>query len=167
MDTSFNIEDNLSDNKKYEQIISQLKFVLMKEDNVLSSLANLTSILKETFKKISWVGFYLFDGKRLYLGPFQGKLACTNIELGKGVCGSSALSKETIIVSDVNEFPGHIACDPNSKSEIVIPILNGKELYGVLDLDSTYKNSFNEIDKKYLEILIKYFSDNILIIKTK
>ena len=112
--------------------------------------------LKQTFDKISWAGFYLFDGKKLYLGPFQGKLACTTIELGKGVCGTSAEKRETLIVPDVNKFPGHIFCDADSKSEIVIPIIKDSSLFGVLDLDSSSYNSFNEIDKKYLEEIVEY-----------
>jgi len=162
MSSGLYIESNLTENEKYKVILEQLSYILLKEDNPLSSLANLTALLKQTFDKISWVGFYLYDSKRLYLGPFQGKLACTNIELGKGVCGKSAANKISIIVPNVNEFPGHIACDPESKSEIVIPVLIGEELFGVLDIDSSSLNSFNETDKKYLESVCKYLSDKIL-----
>ncbi|MDP4115047.1 MAG: GAF domain-containing protein [Bacteroidota bacterium] len=162
MSSGLYIESNLTENEKYKVILEQLSYILLKEDNPLSSLANLTALLKQTFDKISWVGFYLYDSKRLYLGPFQGKLACTNIELGKGVCGKSAANKISIIVPNVNEFPGHIACDPESKSEIVIPVLIGEELFGVLDIDSSSLNSFTETDKKYLESVCKYLSDKIL-----
>jgi len=130
---------------------------------LLSNLSNFTAALKQTFEKISWVGFYLYDGEKLYLGPFQGKVACTKIELGKGVCGTSALKKETIIVRDVNAFPGHIACDDGSNSEIVVPILKENELIGVLDLDSYHLNAFDETDKKYLEELTKFLAEKIFI----
>ena len=117
---------------------------------------------KQSFDKISWAGFYLYDGKKLYLGPFQGKIACTQIELGKGVCGISALKRETIIVPDVDKFPGHIVCDSDAKSEIVVPIIKDGNLFGVLDLDSSLLNSFNETDKIYLEKLCKFFSEKII-----
>src|ERR1035437_7741984 len=115
--------------------------LLDRGDNYLSNLSNLTAAIKQTFDKISWAGFYMFDGAKLYLGPFQGKIACTSIELGKGVCGNAALHQKSIIVPDVDKFPGHISCDSESKSEIVIPIIkkdksgsSSKEiLLGVLD----------------------------------
>jgi L-methionine (R)-S-oxide reductase len=150
------IDKNLPLDEQYIKLIEQLKSLLDKNDNWLSSLSNLTAVLKQTFDKISWAGFYLFDGNKLYLGPFQGKLACTIIQLGKGVCGTSAQNKETVIVPDVNKFPGHIACDADSKSEIVVPVIKDGSLFGVLDLDSSSYNSFNEIDKKYLEEIVKY-----------
>ncbi|MFN3693564.1 MAG: GAF domain-containing protein, partial [Ignavibacterium sp.] len=105
--------------EQYELLIKQLKSLLSKEERLITNLANLAAALKQTFDKISWVGFYLFDGEILYLGPFQGKIACTTIKIGKGVCGTAAEKGETIIVPDVNKFPGHIFCDPDSKSEIV------------------------------------------------
>jgi GAF domain-containing protein len=137
-------------------LIEQVKSLLNKNDNWLSNLSNLTAVLKQTFDKISWIGFYLYDGEKLYLGPFQGKLACSYIELGKGVCGTSAQKRETVIVPDVNKFPGHIICDADSKSEIVIPIIKDGSLFGVLDIDSYFINSFNEFDKKYLEVIVEY-----------
>lgn len=133
----------------------------MKEDNLISNLSNFTAIIKDTFDKISWVGFYLFNGEKLYLGPFQGKVACTNIEIGKGVCGTAARKRETIIVADVNKFPGHIACDSSSKSEIVIPLIQTGKLLGVLDIDSYELNSFGIIDKNYLEEICKFLCDEI------
>ena len=117
------INNELSIEEKYRLLSKQLKALLNKEENILSNLSNFTAALKQTFDRISWVGFYLYDGKKLYLGPFQGKVACTVIELGKGVCGTAAETRETLIVEDVDLFPGHIACDPESRSEIVIPIL--------------------------------------------
>ena len=151
----------LDDDERYRLLISQIKSLLSKEDNLISNLSNLTAVLKDTFEKVSWVGFYLFDGQKLYLGPFQGKVACTNIEIGKGVCGSSAARRETIIVPDVEEFPGHIACDSNSKSEIVVPLIHDNRLLGVLDLDSYAYNSFNKTDEEYLEEICKFLSEEI------
>jgi GAF domain-containing protein len=150
------IDKNLMLDKLYSMLIEQVKSLLNKNDNWLSNLSNLTAVLKQTFDKISWIGFYLYDGEKLYLGPFQGKLACSYIELGKGVCGTSAQKRETVIVPDVNKFPGHIICDADSKSEIVIPIIKDGSLFGVLDIDSYFINSFNEIDKKYLEVIVEY-----------
>jgi len=134
---------------------------VLKEDNLISNLANITAALKQTFDKISWVGFYLFDGKKLYLGPFQGKVACTNIEIGKGVCGKSAQMKKTVIVPDVHQFPGHIFCDVDSKSEIVVPLLKENKLLGVLDLDSTELHSFTETDGVYLEQICNFLTKEI------
>jgi GAF domain-containing protein len=148
--------------QKYKALLSQIDSLIIKEDNVMSSLSNLTAILKSTFERISWVGFYLYDGHKLYLCPFQGNLACTNIEIGKGVCGLAANNRETIVVPDVENFPGHIACDARSKSEIVVPIVKNDELFGVLDLDSYAYNSFDDIDKTYLEKVIDYLVQKIL-----
>ncbi len=155
------VDKNLSIVEQYEMIIPQIKSLLDKRENLISNLSNLTAVLKQTFDKISWVGFYLFDGEKLYLGPFQGKVACTTIEIGKGVCGASALRKETVVVPDVNKFPGHIFCDADSKSEIVVPILKDGSLFGVLDVDSAEYNSFNETDKKYLGKIIEILSTKI------
>ena len=149
--------------EKYRLLIKQLKELLNRNDNEVSNLSNLTSALNQTFVKISWVGFYLYDNKKLFLGPFQGKVACTTIEIGKGVCGTAASKKETIIVPDVDKYPGHIVCDVNSKSEIVVPLIKQDgELYGVLDLDSSEYNSFNETDKIYLENICKFLVEEIL-----
>jgi len=163
MAEEFKVPFALSDKERYEVLLPQIKILLSKDDLLLSNLSNFTAALKQTFEKISWVGFYLFDGEKLYLGPFQGKVACTKIELGKGVCGTAALKKETIIIRDVNSFPGHIACDDGSNSEIVVPILKGTELIGVLDLDSYQFNAFNEIDKKYLEELSGFLAEEIFV----
>ena len=151
----------LDDDERYRLLISQIKSLLSKEDNLISNLSNLTAVIKDTFEKVSWIGFYLFDGQKLYLGPFQGKVACTNIEIGKGVCGTSAEKRETIIVPDVDKFHGHIACDSNSKSEIVIPLIKDDRLLGVLDLDSHDYNSFGKTDKEYLEEICKFLCEEI------
>ena len=155
------IENHLAEEERYRLLTSQLKSLLTKNDNLISNLSNCIAAIKEVFDKVSWVGFYLFDGEKLYLGPFQGKVACTTIEMGKGVCGTAASRNESIIVTDVHKFPGHIACDSGSRSEIVVPILRRDSLIGVLDLDSYDFNSFDETDKKYLEEICKFLSDEI------
>lgn len=156
------INSDATIDEKYQLLIKQIKSLLRKEDNLITNLSNFTAALKQTFTKISWVGFYLFDGTKLYLGPFQGKVACTEIQIGSGVCGTSAKERKTIIVDDVDNFPGHIACDVESRSEIVVPIFKEDKLFGVLDLDSTTYNSFNETDKKYLEKLVNFLSKEII-----
>jgi len=162
MAETFVIDKDLSLEEKYKLLLSQLKSLLTRKENLISNLSNLGAAIKQAFDNVSWVGFYLFDGKQLYLGPFQGKVACTIIQLGKGVCGTSAQTRKTIIVPDVNKFPGHIFCDENSKSEIVVPIIKNGELFGVLDLDSTSYNSFDETDKKYLEEICSFLTSEII-----
>ncbi|MCJ7554372.1 MAG: GAF domain-containing protein [Ignavibacteriaceae bacterium] len=162
MAETITLNKDVSIDEKYKLLIKQIKSLLNKNENILSNLSNFTAALKQTFNKISWVGFYLYDGKELYLGPFQGKVACTKIQLGKGVCGTSAKKRETLIVPDVDKFPEHIACDVESKSEIVVPIIKDDKLYGVLDLDSSSLNSFDETDKKYLEELVNFLVNEIL-----
>ena len=148
--------------EQYQLLVKQVKSLLDKNDNIISNLSNFTAALKQTFEKISWVGFYLYDGNELYLGPFQGKVACTKIQIGMGVCGTSAMNRETIIVPDVDKFPGHIACDVESRSEIVVPLIKSDKLYGVLDLDSVSLNAFNQTDKKYLEEIVDFLVKEIL-----
>ena len=156
------IDKNLSLEEQYKNLLSQVEYLLDEKDHLITNLANLSAVLKQSFEKINWAGFYLFDGKKLYLGPFQGKIACTQIELGKGVCGTSALKRKTIIVPDVDKFPGHIVCDSDSRSEIVVPIIKNNNLFGILDLDSSSLNSFDETDKTYLEKLCKFLSEKII-----
>jgi L-methionine (R)-S-oxide reductase len=156
------VDNTATLDEQYILLVKQIKNLLVKEDNLITNLSNFTAALKQTFSKISWVGFYLYDGSKLYLGPFQGKVACTQIKIGSGVCGTAAEKLETIMVPDVDKFPGHIACDVESRSEIVIPIIKQDKLFGVLDLDSTEYNSFNETDKKYLEELVDYLSKEII-----
>jgi GAF domain-containing protein len=161
MADEISIDKHLAEEERYRLLTSQMKSLLVKEDNFISNLSNFTAAINDTFEKVSWVGFYLFDGKKLYLGPFQGKVACTNIEIGKGVCGTSAGKRETLIVPDVNKFPGHIFCDSSSKSEIVAPLLKNNKLIGVLDLDSHEYNSFGETDKIYLQEICKFLCEEI------
>jgi len=162
MAEEISIDRHLADEEKYRLLFSQLKSLLEKDDNLISNLSNFTAAINDTFEKITWVGFYLFDGKKLFLGPFQGKVACTNIEIGKGVCGTSAAKRETIVVPDVNKFPGHIFCDTSSKSEIVIPLVKNDKLLGVLDLDSYEYNSFGNTDKDYLEEICNFLCEEII-----
>lgn len=119
-------------------------------ENEISILSNSSAFFQMMLEDISWVGFYLYENKELILGPFQGKVACTNIQIGKGVCGTCAKTKEIYIVDDVHQFSGHIACDANSNSEIVIPIIIDDNLYGVLDIDSTSFKRFTQDDAKIL-----------------
>lgn len=145
--------------EKYRELFPVLKSLITAEENQLSNLANFSALLKENFPVISWVGFYLFDGTELYLGPFQGRTACTRIKLGKGVCGTAAEKRETLIVEDVHKFEGHIACDAGSNSEIVVPVVKQDALFGVLDLDSYDFSAFDEIDKNYLEQYVNYLAE--------
>lgn len=145
------IDKYKTDEEVYANLIPQLSGLLDPDEPVISNLSNVTAAIKQSFNKISWVGFYLIKDNILYLGPFQGNVACTSIEVGKGVCGSSVKNKSAICVDDVDKFPGHIACDSGSKSEIVVPLLASGKVIGVLDLDSYNYAAFNEIDQINLE----------------
>lgn len=140
----------------YKEIIPQINALLEGESDVVANLGNVAAVLKMAFPSISWVGFYLRKQDELVLGPFQGKPACVRIRWGKGVCGTAAAKKETVVVPNVHEFPGHIFCDPESKSEIVVPLIRNAEVLGVLDVDSNQFNSFDEVDREYLERLANY-----------
>ena len=139
--------------EQYESLIPQIQALLEDEHDLVANLANVTAALKEQFGWL-WVGFYIVKDDELVLGPFQGPVACTRIKKGKGVCGMSWLKAETLIVPDVEKFPGHIACNSYSRSEIVIPVTRHNEVIAVLDVDSDQLNAFNVIDKKYLEQII-------------
>ncbi len=144
---------------KKEELLQSAKSLLKTQPNQTALLANASAFLNETLPKINWVGFYLFDGQKLHVGPFQGRVACSSIELGQGVCGKSAASKQNIIVDDVTSYQNHIACDSNSRSEVVIPIFVNQQLFGVLDVDSPIYNRFDLQTVQFLEdfvqILIK------------
>jgi GAF domain-containing protein len=140
--------------EQYQSINPQIKGLLEGETDLIANLANISGALKEQFNWF-WIGFYLVKDEQLVLGPFQGPVACTRINKGRGVCGSSWANQSTLIVPDVEKFPGHIACSSLSKSEIVVPILAGGEVAGVLDVDSSDYNSFDETDKKYLEEIVR------------
>jgi len=138
---------------QYQSLIPQIEALLYGETDLIANLANVCAALKEQFNWF-WVGFYLVKNDELVLGPFQGPVACTRIKMGKGVCGTSWQKAETIIVPDVDEFPGHIACASASKSEIVLPLYKGENIIGVLDVDSEYLAHFDEVDGKYLNQII-------------
>lgn len=138
---------------QYQSIIPQIAALLQGESDQIANLANVAAALKEQFNWF-WVGFYLIKDDELVLGPFQGPVACTRIKKGKGVCGASWQQNEVLVVPDVDQFPGHIACASASKSEIVLPLYKGNELIGVLDVDSEYLAHFNEIDAKYLKEIV-------------
>ncbi len=135
----------------YKELIKQTDALIYEGEPHVTALSNFAALFFHSLDYVSWCGFYLLFEGRLILGPFQGKVACEFIEIGKGVCGTSAEKRVTIIVENVHEFPGHIACDADSKSEIVVPLIVNENLYGVLDLDSYDFSAFNEIDKIYLE----------------
>ena len=135
----------------YEILTEQLKAITNDVDDNISNLANASALLYNALENINWAGFYIMKGDTLYVGPFMGKPACVKIALGRGVCGTAAATGETQLVPDVHKFPGHIACDPNSRSEIVIPLFVGGVLYGVLDIDSPITSRFSVEDKEGLE----------------
>ena len=139
--------------EQYEALLPQIKGLLDGEPDLIANLANVTAALKEQFGWL-WVGFYLVRQEELVLGPFQGPIACTRIRKGKGVCGTSWAKAETLIVPDVEAFPGHIACSSLSRSEIVVPIIRNGDVIGVLDVDSEAPDAFDETDKIYLERVI-------------
>lgn len=149
--------EGITREEKYESLLIQIKNLIGNEKELVSILSNTAAVLKETFG-FFWIGFYLVRGEVLKLGPFQGSLACMEIPFGKGVCGSSWKNKETILVPNVDDFPGHIACSSLSKSEIVVPILKGKHVVALLDIDSTTTNDFSETDTKYLNQLCQWLS---------
>ncbi|MGP3562598.1 GAF domain-containing protein [Geobacillus sp. BK01] len=137
--------------ENYALVIEQLKALIAGEPSMIANLANAAALLHQFLPDINWVGFYLTDGDELVLGPFQGLPACVRIPFGKGVCGTAAAERRTIVVPDVHEFPGHIACDAASQSEIVVPLMKEGRVIGVLDIDSPVKNRFDDIDRRYLE----------------
>lgn len=148
----------LADRKeKYAQLLPQIKALVEGESSLVANLANVAAALRQTFG-FFWVGFYMVDGEELVLGPFQGDIACTRIGFGKGVCGTSWKEKETIIVPNVDAFPGHIACSSASKSEIVVPIISKEAVVAVLDVDSDQLDDFSEADKFGLEQIAELLS---------
>ena len=138
---------------KYQLLYEQIKALLDKEKNEIANMANIAALIHETFK-FWWTGFYRVIDNELVLGPFQGPVACTRIAYGKGVCGTSWKEAKTVVVKDVHEFPGHIACSSASQSEIVVPIFKENQVVGVLDIDSEKLATFGEIDKEWLEKIV-------------
>ena len=145
----------------YNEIINILPKLIKDNEYDITILANTSALLYEKIENINWVGFYLNKNETLLLGPFQGKVACTKIPFTKGVCGKCARTQETILVSNVHEFPGHIACDSASNSEICIPIIINNKFYGLLDIDSPIVNRFNEDDKINLEKLTQIITNEL------
>lgn len=142
--------------KRYKSLSRQIKALIEGESNLIANLANISAAIFAEFE-FHWVGFYLVEGDELVLAPFQGPVACTRIQKGKGVCGTTWENGETSIVKDVHQFPGHIACSAFSNSEIVVPLFNrDREVIGVLDIDSTKFSDFDEIDQQYLELICQY-----------
>jgi GAF domain-containing protein len=140
--------------ERYESLLPQIKALLEGEPDLVANMANIAATLKEQFNWL-WVGFYIVKNNELVLGPFQGPLACTRIKKGRGVCGTSWAESKTLIVPDVEKFPGHIACSSLSKSEIVVPVIRNKTVVAVLDADSTDLNHYDEVDKKWLEQIVE------------
>lgn len=143
--------------QQYESLLPQIIALVEDEKNSVANMANTVAALKQAFNWF-WVGFYLVDGNELVLGPFQGPVACTRIPFGKGVCGTAWQKQETLLVEDVNLFPGHIACSSESLSEIVVPIIRNEKVIGVLDVDSEKLAHFNETDAIYLEKLCNHLA---------
>jgi L-methionine (R)-S-oxide reductase len=148
-------------NEDYQTLYQALQGLIQDETDALANLANSAALLFHAMEEINWAGFYLFKENQLILGPFQGKPACVRIALGKGVCGTAAQNRESIVVQDVHQFPGHIACDEASASEIVIPIIKDDKLMGVLDVDSPVKARFTEMDRRGLQGYVDILSANI------
>ncbi len=144
----------------YTSLLPQIKALIGNEKDVVANLANVSAALKQAFG-FFWVGFYLVKNDELVLGPFQGSIACTRIQKGKGVCGHVFETKKIEIVPDVDAFPGHIACSSLSKSEIVVPLMRNEEIIGVLDIDSDQLNDFDELDNNYLTELCQWLSEYI------
>ncbi len=147
------IDSQLSRKERYELVIKQIEATISIEDDLIANLANTAALLKQALG-FYWIGFYMMKEEELVLGPFQGTVACTRIALDKGVCGAAASRKESILVPDVDQFPGHIACSSASRSEIVVPLVVGEEVKMVLDIDSDQLDDFTEMDVEYFEEVV-------------
>lgn len=158
---STKIHSNVELTKKYDLLAKQLDALLSGEPNLYANLSNASALLNQFFDRINWVGFYLMEEGELVLGPFQGLPACVRIQVGKGVCGTAVEKKSSIIVPDVEAFPGHIVCDAASRSEIVVPLIKNDEVLGVLDIDSPELNRFSEEDRIGLEKVVQTLMTHI------
>ena len=146
-----------SKQEQYEQLVAQARALLAGEPDRIANAANLSALVYHSLPDLNWVGFYFHDGNELVVGPFQGHPACVRIGLGRGVCGTAASTRQTQRVADVDAFPGHIACDAASRSELVVPLVQGGELVGVFDLDSPQVDRFDEVDQRGLETIARIF----------
>ena len=158
---NFNDIDSSDKNDFYGQLLMYVQALTDGEHDLIANTANISSLLYNMMENVNWVGFYLYKEEQLVLGPFQGGVACIRIPLGKGVCGTAASTLVTQLVQDVHQFPGHIACDSATNSEIVVPITQHGQLIGVLDLDSPVLNRFDETDQKYLEQVVDILVERI------
>jgi L-methionine (R)-S-oxide reductase len=149
-----------SKSELYRDLTAQLAALLAGEADLIANAANAASLIYHGLADVNWAGFYFRKGAELVLGPFQGKPACVRIPIGKGVCGTSAARAATVLVPNVHDFPGHIACDPNSRSELVVPLIEGGVVLGVLDLDSPLLARFDELDREGCEQLVALFVDH-------
>ncbi len=145
---------NFYSTEKYDSLAKQLDALLLDEPNLYANLSNASALLNQFFDRINWIGFYLMEDGELVLGPFQGRPACVRIQVGKGVCGTAVEKKASIIVPDVEAFPGHIVCDVASRSEIVVPMIKNDKVIGVLDIDSPELNRFSDEDRIGLENVV-------------
>lgn len=145
----------------YDLLQKQVSSLIEDESNMIAILSNVSALLNDSIDQINWIGFYLIEDNELILGPFQGHPACVHIAIGKGVCGTAVAQDKTQLVENVNAFPGHIACDANSKSEIVVPIHKDNNVIGVLDIDAPITNRFNNEDKQGLEAIVKIIEQQL------
>jgi GAF domain-containing protein len=148
-------------NMDYAKLKKEIGALIQGVPYEIANLANVSAALWQAMENINWVGFYRMEGGKLVLGPFQGKPACIEIPVGRGVCGTAVRDQQTVLVEDVHQFPGHIACDSASNSEIVVPIFRNGEIYGVLDIDSPYFSRFTREDQRGLEEIVKILEENL------
>lgn len=155
---SFTVTDLTGDRiERYRQLVAQAEALTAGEADRIANAANLAALVFHALPELNWAGFYFHDGHELVVGPFQGKPACVRIAIGKGVCGTAAETRETQVVPDVHAFPGHIACDGDTRSEIVVPLIHDGEVVGVLDLDSPHPDRFDTTDREGLEAVARVF----------
>lgn len=147
--------------KQYELINAQVQALISGESDMIANMANIAAVLFNNLEQVNWAGFYLYKQEQLVLGPFQGQPACIRIPMGKGVCGTAASRRETMVVMDVHEFAGHIACDAASNSEVVVPIVINDQFIGVLDIDSPITARFDDVDRVGLETLVSIFEASL------
>lgn len=147
--------------EQYRELNAQATALIAGESDRIANAANLSALIFHALPRLNWAGFYFFDGQELVVGPFQGKPACVRIAIGRGVCGTAARTRQTQVIPDVHAFPGHIACDADSRSEIVVPLVLGDELIGVLDLDSPDSGRFDDTDRLGLEAVARVFLETL------